>query len=87
MGWGMRAYLRCHFGVKNRSRRSGQAWLIGLWGKIFWNRAYFFQKALALYFPTLLSLASRHAAVAQLDRASDYGSEGLGFDSLQLHHF
>ena len=24
-----------------------------------------------------------YAAVAQLDRASDYGSEGLGFDSLQ----
>ncbi len=28
-----------------------------------------------------------HAAVAQLDRASDYGSEGLGFDSLRLRHF
>ena len=27
------------------------------------------------------------AAVAQLDRASDYGSEGLGFKSLRLHHF
>ncbi len=25
------------------------------------------------------------AAVAQLDRASDYGSEGLGFESLRLH--
>jgi len=30
---------------------------------------------------------SQSAAVAQLDRASDYGSEGLGFESLQLHHF
>ena len=27
------------------------------------------------------------AAVAQLDRASDYGSEGLGFKSLRLRHF
>ena len=26
------------------------------------------------------------AALAQLDRASDYGSEGWGFDSLRLHH-
>lgn len=26
------------------------------------------------------------AAVAQLDRASDYGSEGLGFDSLRPYH-
>ena len=24
-----------------------------------------------------------HAPVAQLDRASDYGSEGLGFESLR----
>ncbi len=49
--------------------------------------AFFWEKALALLFPTLLSLASHHAAVAQLDRASDYGSEGLGFDSLQLRQF
>ena len=27
------------------------------------------------------------APVAQLDRASDYGSEGWGFDSLQARHF
>ena len=26
------------------------------------------------------------APVAQLDRASDYGSEGWGFDSLQARH-
>jgi hypothetical protein len=26
------------------------------------------------------------AAIAQLDRASDYGSEGLRFDSSWLHH-
>ena len=25
------------------------------------------------------------APVAQLDRASDYGSEGLGFESLRVH--
>ena len=28
-----------------------------------------------------------NAPVAQLDRASDYGSEGLGFKSLRVHHF
>ena len=27
-----------------------------------------------------------HAPVAQLDRASDYGSEGWEFDSLRVHH-
>jgi hypothetical protein len=27
------------------------------------------------------------APVAQLDRASDYGSEGLGFKSLRVRHF
>ena len=26
-----------------------------------------------------------NGSVAQLDRASDYGSEGLGFDSLRCH--
>ena len=26
-----------------------------------------------------------YAPVAQLDRASDYGSEGLGFESLQVY--
>ena len=26
-----------------------------------------------------------HALVAQLNRASDYGSEGSGFESLQVH--
>jgi hypothetical protein len=31
--------------------------------------------------------SSHHAPVAQLDRASDYGSEGLGFDSLRVRHF
>ena len=36
-----------------------------------------------------LSLASAllRAPVAQLDRASDYGSEGLGFESLRARHF
>ena len=28
-----------------------------------------------------------HASVAQLDRASDYGSEGYGFNSCQVRHF
>ena len=27
------------------------------------------------------------APVAQLDRASDYGSEGLGFESLRVHFY
>ena len=36
-------------------------------------------------FPTLAAL-ERHAFVAQLDRASDYGSEGLGFESLRVHN-
>ena len=27
-----------------------------------------------------------HAPVAQLDRASDYGSEGYGFDSFRARH-
>lgn len=27
------------------------------------------------------------APVAQLDRAPDYGSGGLGFDSLRVYHF
>ena len=35
-------------------------------------------------FPNLAALG---APVAQLDRASDYGSEGLGFDSLRVYHF
>ena len=35
-------------------------------------------------FPNLAVLG---APVAQLDRASDYGSEGLGFDSLRVYHF
>ena len=28
-----------------------------------------------------------NAPVAQLDRASDYGSEGLGFESLRVYKF
>ncbi len=30
--------------------------------------------------------ASRKAPVAQLDRASDYESEGQGFESLRVYH-
>ena len=30
-------------------------------------------------------VAKRHALVAQLDRVSDYESEGLGFESLRAH--
>ena len=35
-----------------------------------------------------LSLSAKHhcVPVAQLDRASDYGSVGQGFESLQVHH-
>lgn len=29
---------------------------------------------------------AHNAPVAQLDRASDYGSEGLGFESLRVRH-
>jgi hypothetical protein len=43
--------------------------------------------ALAIADESLLFLAFFHAPVAQLDRASDYGSEGLGFDSLRVRHF
>src|SRR5467141_1694667 len=32
-------------------------------------------------------LESAHGPVAQLDRASDFGSEGWGFDSLRGRHF
>jgi hypothetical protein len=39
---------------------------------------------LALADESLLLLALFRAPVAQLDRASDYGSEGLGFDSLRV---
>ena len=35
----------------------------------------------------LLLCALLNAPVAQLDRASDYGSEGLGFDSLRVRQF
>ena len=35
----------------------------------------------------MLLLALFRAPVAHLDRASDYGSEGLGFDSLRVRHF
>ena len=31
-------------------------------------------------------VAKRYALVAQLDRVSDYESEGLGFESLRAHH-
>src|SRR5947209_1462205 len=43
--------------------------------------------ALALGLQSLLCLTFFHAPVAQLDRASDYGSEGLGFDSLRVRQF
>jgi hypothetical protein len=43
--------------------------------------------SLALRSYWLLLLALFRAPVAQLDRASDYGSEGLGFDSLRVRHF
>ena len=34
---------------------------------------------------TFATLLKGIGAVAQLNRASDYGSEGLGFESLQRH--
>ena len=36
--------------------------------------------------PPLLMLVQKYAPVAQLDRASDYGSEGYGFDSCRARH-
>ena len=33
------------------------------------------------------SSTEKIAPVAQLDRASDFGSEGLGFESLRAHHW
>ena len=38
-------------------------------------------------YPGFESLPLRHAPLAQLDRASDYESEGRGFDSLRAHHY
>ena len=37
------------------------------------------------YFQKVLSLHTQYGSVAQLNRASDYGSEGWGFDSLRSH--
>src|SRR6516162_6255144 len=34
-----------------------------------------------------MSLILKHGPVAQLDRASDFGSEGWGFDSLRGRHY
>ena len=36
---------------------------------------------------SLTELENKYASVAQLDRASDYGSEGYGFNSCQVRHF
>ena len=36
---------------------------------------------------SLKKLENKYASVAQLDRASDYGSEGYGFNSCQVRHF
>jgi hypothetical protein len=43
--------------------------------------------ALAPKARNLLFLGVPHAPLAQLDRASDYGSEGWEFDSLRVRHF
>ena len=43
--------------------------------------------SLALGIGNSLVLALLYALVAQLDRASDYESEGWGFDSLRVHQF
>ena len=32
-----------------------------------------------------IAIKNLYAPVAQLDRASDYGSEGLGFESLRVY--
>ena len=37
------------------------------------------------YFVPLVEKSASYAPVAQLDRASDFGSEGWGFDSLRVH--
>ena len=37
------------------------------------------------YFVPLVEKSVSYAPVAQLDRASDFGSEGWGFDSLRVH--
>ncbi len=31
------------------------------------------------------AVQNKHASIAQLDRASDFGSEGLGFESLWVY--
>ena len=34
----------------------------------------------------IIKLSERHAPLAQLDRASGYGPEGRGFESLTAYH-
>ena len=48
------------------------------------NRACFFEKSMIIYFLRLKTIA--HASVAQLDRVSDYESEGREFESLPARH-
>lgn len=43
------------------------------------------EKKLAFCF--FLGIKGSNAPIAQLDRASDYGSEGYGFDSCWARHF
>ena len=38
-----------------------------------------------MFFKTSQGINIQAGPVAQLDRASDYGSEGWGFDSSQVH--
>lgn len=51
--------------------------------------AFFEKKSLywVLFFNKLQVVLHKHAPVAQLDRAFDYESKGLGFESLRVRHF
>ena len=61
--------------------------------RVFCDRAGFLIQDIGAYIrweacrAGMVKLKSETAPVAQLDRASDYGSEGWGFDSLRGRHF
>ncbi len=51
----------------------------------FESKKKFLSFSYKYFFYICTAFKKRHGFVAQLDRASDYGSEGLGFESLQDH--
>jgi len=79
--------FRC--GVKFRIHRVLDC-RIGLWRgagvKVFWCRALRSSRSSPIILQVVFALTrSVHVPVAQLDRASDYGSEGRRFESFRAH--